>query len=496
MRVPGESRTRRRLSDRRGRKRVLLIGLFGFAAGTVLFNSVLHAGLAGMLTGTMLFASLVLARMCHAGLMAASMPAASAYMADITDAANRTKGMGAAGAANNLGAILGPAVAGLAFISLLTPLWVMAGVALLNGLFVWRFLPEPPRPAADAEAASARSPEPMPRLKYLDARILPFVVVGVTMFTGMALVQQTMGFRFQDALVLNAEDTAQAVAVAMMSSAVCSLIAQGLVVQRLSLPPFTLLRLAMPLLIVAFTMMALSEARWALTLAMMVQRHRRRPRRARLHGRGLAGGLGARAGRRCRDCRLLRSARVRPGSAPRRCALPVQPDPALCGRRGHVHAAVPRPCSGIAHPVSRAPGLDCRLGRSPSAALARRMVYDRSGGTDPGGRRIGVPTIGSRRTGGQQIMMTGDEYRASLNDGRRADLLRGPAGRGRAATAPCSDSAVNCWRPPALDRFHDPAPGPSAPSWWCPGRRAGAAQGQVQLRRPSTCSPTSPMPRS
>lgn len=260
-----------RVSDRRGRKRVLLIGLFGFAAGTVLFNSVLHAGLAGMLTGTVLFASLVLARMCHAGLMAASMPAASAYMADITDAANRTKGMGAAGAANNLGAILGPAVAGLAFISLLTPLWVMAGVALLNGLFVWRFLPEPPRPAADAEAASARSPEPMPRLKYLDARILPFVVVGVTMFTGMALVQQTMGFRFQDALVLNAEDTAQAVAVAMMSSAVCSLIAQGLVVQRLSLPPFTLLRLAMPLLIVAFTMMALFETRWALTLAMMVQ---------------------------------------------------------------------------------------------------------------------------------------------------------------------------------------------------------------------------------
>lgn len=258
-----------RISDRWGRKRVLLIGLFGFAAGTVLFNSVLHAGLVGALTGTALFVCLVLARMGHAALMAASMPAASAYMADITDAANRTKGMGAAGAANNLGAILGPAVAGLAFISLLTPLWVMAAVALVNGLFVWRFLPEPPRPVPEAQEESTGSQ--VPRLRFLDARILPFVVVGVTMFTGMALVQQTMGFRFQDALVLNAEDTASAVAVAMMSSAVCSLIAQGLVVQRLSLPPFTLLRLAMPLLIVAFSMMALFETRWALTLAMMVQ---------------------------------------------------------------------------------------------------------------------------------------------------------------------------------------------------------------------------------
>src|SRR4030095_8374394 len=34
-----------RVSDVWGRKRVMLIGLFGFAAGTALFNSVLYAGL-------------------------------------------------------------------------------------------------------------------------------------------------------------------------------------------------------------------------------------------------------------------------------------------------------------------------------------------------------------------------------------------------------------------------------------------------------------------
>ncbi len=251
-----------RTSDRWGRKRVLLVGLFGFAAGTALFNSVLHAGLIGALTGTTLFLALVAARMAHAAVMAASMPAANAYMADVTDAANRTKGMGAAGAANNLGSILGPAIAGLAVISLLTPLWVMAAVALLNGLFVWRFLPEPPR---------HRSFTPPPRMRYTDPRILPFVIVGVTMFTGMALVQQTMGFRFQDALALDAAATAGAVGTAMMCSAGASLLAQGFVVQRLELPPFKLLRLALPLLVIAFTAMALVESRLGLTLAMMVQ---------------------------------------------------------------------------------------------------------------------------------------------------------------------------------------------------------------------------------
>jgi MFS family permease len=250
-----------RVSDRWGRKRVMLVGLFGFTAGTVLFNSILYAGLTETVTGWKLFGALVIARMMHAGVMSASMPAANAYMADITDTANRTKGMGAAGAANNVGSIMGPAVAGLAVFSLLTPLWVMAAVAFLNGLFVWRFLPEPPK---------RQAPTKPRRMRYSDPRILPFVIVGVLMFTGMALVQQTMGFRFQDTLGLNAGDTAKTFGLAMMLSAVCSLIAQGVIVQRLTLAPFTLLRLAMPLLIIAFTVLTVATSQLWLSVAMMI----------------------------------------------------------------------------------------------------------------------------------------------------------------------------------------------------------------------------------
>ena len=251
-----------RRSDAWGRKRVLLCGLFGFSAGTFLFNSVLYLGLAGILTGSLLFIALVIARVTHASVMSASMPAANAYMADITDAASRTRGMAAAGAANNIGTILGPAVAGLAVISLLTPLWVMAAIAFLNGLFVWRFLEEPPR---------HQTPVVRDRLKYSDPRILPFIIIGIAMFTGMGLVQQTMGFRFQDALGLSAAETAQNFGFAMMLSGASSLFSQAVIVQRFNLAPFTLLRFAIPLLIVAFTMMALLETQLWLTIAMMIQ---------------------------------------------------------------------------------------------------------------------------------------------------------------------------------------------------------------------------------
>lgn len=250
-----------RRSDIWGRKKVMLVGLFGTALGTALFTFVLLTGMTDLLTGTTLFLALVISRMLHATVMAASMPAANAYMADITNASNRTRGMGAAGAASNLGSILGPAISGLVVISLLAPLWIMAVVALLNALFVWRFLPEPPR---------QQSSERPPRLKYTDPRILPFVIVGVLMFTGMGIVQQTMGFRMQDALNLTAEDTAQAVGLAMMLSAGCSLLAQAVIVQRLTIAPFTLLRLAMPLLILAFVLMATTTTQLSLTLAMGV----------------------------------------------------------------------------------------------------------------------------------------------------------------------------------------------------------------------------------
>jgi len=252
-----------RLSDRHGRKRIMLVGLFGFSLGTLVFNSVLYAGLQGLLGGFLLFVTLVVARVFIASLMSASMPTSTAYMADITAPDVRTRGMTLAGAASNLGSILGPALALLTVFSLLMPLWTIAAVAFLNGLFVLLFLPESP-----FGRIARRHHE---RIRFNDVRILPFLVVGIMMFVGNAIVQQTMGFRFQDALHLDARETAITLGLSMLLAAVAALLVQVFVVQRTRRAPFTLLKIAIPLLAIAFAMIAAFESRILLMAAMVIQ---------------------------------------------------------------------------------------------------------------------------------------------------------------------------------------------------------------------------------
>jgi MFS family permease len=89
-----------RISDRVGRRPILLLGLLGSVAGYTLF------GLAGTLG--LLFVGRVLM-----GIFGATIPTAQAAVADVTAPQDRAKGMGLIGAAIGLGFILGPALGGV-----------------------------------------------------------------------------------------------------------------------------------------------------------------------------------------------------------------------------------------------------------------------------------------------------------------------------------------------------------------------------------------------
>ena len=247
----------------------MVIGLLGYACGNLLFASVFHLTLIGALIPVTGYLLLMLTRVMHASVMSAIMPSSSAYMADITSVTTRTKGMGAVGAANNFGSILGPALGGLlAGITLLTPLWVASGVAVTTALFVIFLLPDIPK--TRPKNAEQKAP-PAHKLSYFDPRILPYIIVGALMFMGIALVQQTLAFRFQDVLGLTAVETAQTFGLAMGCSAAASLTSQIGLMQRISLTPFQWLRIALPVLAAAFACLAVADTQALLLVAMVLQ---------------------------------------------------------------------------------------------------------------------------------------------------------------------------------------------------------------------------------
>jgi MFS family permease len=255
-----------RISDRWGRKPVLLVGLLGYTLGTLVFASGFLLAQAGLLGTTAAFAYLVLARMGQSALMSATPPASTAYVADVTEGAARTRGLGLMGAAQNFGSIIGPGVAGLlvAF-GLLVPVYFASVCTAVAAVAVWWWLAPHPAGVRRATGAPVRRP-----VAFTDPRILPFLLAGVTLFTGFSLIQQTLPFRMQDALGLDGRATASLFGTAMIVSAASSLVSQLVVVRRFAHAPLTLLRLAVPLVLGAFAILVSTAAPWAFFGAMVL----------------------------------------------------------------------------------------------------------------------------------------------------------------------------------------------------------------------------------
>jgi len=118
------------LSDRYGRRPVILISCFGLGLDYIL--------MALAPTLWWLFVGRVIS-----GITAASYPTAGAYIADVTPPEKRAAGFGMIGAAWGVGFVMGPALGGLlGEVNPRLPFWVAAGLTLLNALYGLFVLPE------------------------------------------------------------------------------------------------------------------------------------------------------------------------------------------------------------------------------------------------------------------------------------------------------------------------------------------------------------------
>lgn len=239
-----------RRADRRGRRALMRLGLYGFTLSMLICGGALAAGLAGLLGAFATFTIFMLGRGLYGGFGSASPPAVQAYIAARTDGEQRTNALAILASSFGLGTIIGPAIAPLFIfppLGLSAPLIVFAGIgALVLALVVLR-LPDdtPPNPARGALVsypslgggeAPVQAGEDLPSsLRWRDARVLPWHIMGIVGGHGQAVLLSVIGFLVIDRLALPLDQAQQWIALVLITGAIAALLAQWGLIPRLGL---------------------------------------------------------------------------------------------------------------------------------------------------------------------------------------------------------------------------------------------------------------------
>ncbi|WP_289142646.1 MFS transporter [uncultured Brevibacillus sp.] len=232
-----------RWSDVKGRKQVILLGFAGMLVSYVLFTTAMYAGLTKLISGGLLIFLLILTR-GMVGLFIPAVPSsAQAYIADITDEKGRSAGMALIGAANGMGLVLGPAIAGaFALIGLIWPLYIGTILPIIAFIVVMLMIP------AQKPIVRERAPKINPFQKGLGL----YLFAGLATMLSIISLQVIGGFYFQDQLKLTTTETARMVSFGMMISGVAMIVTQGVQMKNAKWQPKPLILVGSVLLVGGF----------------------------------------------------------------------------------------------------------------------------------------------------------------------------------------------------------------------------------------------------
>ena len=244
-----------RLSDRHGRRPILLMSLAGSVLSYFLF-AVAHS-----------LWLLILSR-ALAGIFAANISTAQAYIADVTKPEDRAKGMGLIGAAFGIGFTLGPPIGGIsvAKLGLAAPGIIAGTFCLLNLILAYFRLEESLSPELQAKAKAIVSKKSVRLAQFetfLSVKNKPALMLAIvsTFFATFAFsnLEQVFSLFIQSRFAIPTEEAAYKTGMILMWTGILGAIIQGGLIRKL-VPKYGEVKLLMiGLFIQGFAMILFSE---------------------------------------------------------------------------------------------------------------------------------------------------------------------------------------------------------------------------------------------
>ncbi|MBT77657.1 MAG: hypothetical protein CL798_05670 [Chromatiales bacterium] len=246
-----------RASETKGRKRIFILGLIGYAVGYSLLAFSIQIGLWALLAATPLFLLLLASRLVYGTLASAITPAATAYVADTTEARNRAAGMALVASAGGIGTIIGPALGGLlAKLGAVLPMYAASVLALIAAVLSTIKLTEPARHVDLNNKV---------KVSVFDRRIFPYLLGWFVIFMVFTAVQVITAFYIEDRFGVTVRaDVIEVASIALLSMAIVTLVVQVCIMQVWKLTPRFLLRTAFFIFAVVLMLFANSSSLAAL----------------------------------------------------------------------------------------------------------------------------------------------------------------------------------------------------------------------------------------
>ncbi|CAH1851765.1 MFS transporter [Convivina intestini] len=258
-----------KLSDRLGRRIVMIIGLLGMGLFFILYVTLFKLAVSSSQVVPILIYALMATRFLLGIFMTTTPTAANAYMADISSVEDRAKDMSSLGFATGLSMVLGPIIGGILSASgdLYLPFYTTALLLLIFSFLMAKTLPKK-QTEKEQKAVNLKNDENSK--SFLSVKLLSWLLVGLSVMFVIVGLQLLTSLYLHDNIGQSVLQSAKSSSLLFVILGVTLMFTQFLQMKVLNFPAHKMMMIGIPLLVIGLLLITMANTFWIMVISYMI----------------------------------------------------------------------------------------------------------------------------------------------------------------------------------------------------------------------------------